>query len=88
MRTVVVYRSPGEHARPVETFLHDYYRRTGRQLETLTPDSRDGAAFCQLYGIVEYPAVASVSYNGTLQYIKEGLPLPLIDEVSYYDKGD
>lgn len=82
---IVVYREESEHARAVREFLHDYLRRTGRQIETLSPDTKEGADFCRRYDIMAYPAVVEVSHDGVLRYIRQGMPLPLIDEVSYYD---
>lgn len=86
MRVVVVYRENSDHARPVYNFLHDYERRVGNALETINPDTRDGADFCRLYDVVEYPSVIAVTDTGTLQQLWRGLPMPLINEVSYYDK--
>lgn len=86
MRVMVVYRDESDHARAVYNFLRDYESQTGHKLTTLDPDSRDGADFCRLYDVVQYPSVVAVSDNGMLQHMWQGLPLPLINEVNYYDK--
>jgi hypothetical protein len=81
---MVVYKSSSEHARDVDEYLHDFEKRTARTLETIDPDSRRGADLCRLYDVVEYPTIIAVSKDGQLLHMWRGIPLPLIDEVSYY----
>lgn len=85
MKVVVVYREESDHARSVIDFQRDYLRQTGRELEVLDPDSPDGAQFCRTYDIVEYPTVVAISNDGVMQNMWRGRPLPLINELSYYD---
>lgn len=84
MRVVLVYKPQSEHATTVESFLRDFTRQSGREIETLDPESRDGATFCRSYDIVEYPSMIALDDNGQLQSFWRGLPLPTISEVSYY----
>jgi hypothetical protein len=84
MRTLVVYKEDSEEARAVDTFLHDFTRQTGRSIETMNPDTPDGAQFCSVYDIVQYPTLLAVDDNGSMQNMWVGLPLPTISEVSYY----
>lgn len=84
MKVVIVYRSESEHGRPVEEYLRDFLRRTGSEIETLDPDSKDGASACRTYDIVEYPTVIALSDDGRMQNMWRGLPLPTISELSYY----
>lgn len=84
MRVVVVYKEESEHARAVTDFLRDFTRQTGRTVETLDPDSKDGADFCRVYDVVEYPTMVAISDDSHLQNMWRGLPLPTISEVSYY----
>ena len=84
MSVYVIYKQESDHAQPVEEFLHDFNRRTSRTLETVDPESIEGAEMCRLYDIVEYPSVVAVSEEGQLLNLWRGLPMPLIDEVSYY----
>lgn len=81
---MVIYKSESDHARTVSDYLRDFYRQTGRELETLDPESRDGADFCRAYDIVEYPTIVALSDNSTMQNMWRGLPLPTINEVGYY----
>lgn len=84
MKTFVVYKDESDHARAVLTFLSDFTRQTGRVLETVDPETREGASVCRTYDIVEYPSVVALDDNGVLQNIWRGLPMPTISEVSYY----
>lgn len=84
MRTVIVYRSGTENGRDVEGWLREFEYRSGKKIEFLDPDTRDGAAFCKAYDIVEYPTIIAVDSNGRMQNVWKGMPMPLINEVSYY----
>jgi hypothetical protein len=84
MRVVMVYKDQTDYARQVMDYLRDFTRQTGKELETLDPDSRQGASFCRVYDIVEYPTIVALSDGGQLQQLWRGLPLPTISEVSYY----
>ncbi|MEI7539161.1 MAG: hypothetical protein WCJ36_00110 [Candidatus Saccharibacteria bacterium] len=84
MRVVVVYKDQTDYTRAVIDFLRDFQHQTGHELETMDPDTADGAQFCETYDIVEYPTIIAISDNSTLQNSWSGLPLPTISEVSYY----
>ena len=88
MKVSIVYRDDSDHARAVIDFMRDYQRQTGRELEVIDPDSSEGAQFCRTYDIVEYPSVVAVSNDGVLQNLWRGTPLPLINELSYYDHDE
>lgn len=84
MRTVVVYKDETDYSREVTDYLRDFERQTGHTLETIDPDTREGADFCRVHDIVEYPSIVALSNDGVLQNLWRGLPLPTISEVSYY----
>lgn len=84
MRVVIVYKEESDHAREVSDYLRDFTRQTGHTLETLDPDTRDGADFCRVYDIVEYPSIVALSDDSIMQNMWRGRPLPTISEVSYY----
>lgn len=84
MRTVVIYKDGSDYSREVTDYLRDFTRQTGHTLETLDPDTPEGASFCRAYDIVEYPSIVALSDDGVLQTLWRGLPLPTISEVSYY----
>lgn len=84
MRTAVIYKENTEYARTVADFLHDFEYQTGHQLETIDPETHDGVQFCELYDILEFPTIIATSDDGTIQKMWQGLPLPTINELSYY----
>lgn len=84
MKVFVVYKDESDHAREVTDYLRDFERQTGHQLAIIDPDSRDGAATCRTYDIVEYPTIFALSDDGILQNLWRGRPLPTISEVSFY----
>lgn len=84
MRVLVFYKPVSEHARKVEEFMHEYNRRTGRALETIDPDSRDGSYSAEVHDIVEYPTILALDSDGRELCRWRGM-LPTISEVSFYD---
>jgi Cu2+-containing amine oxidase len=85
MKAIVVYKSESDHARVVEDYLRDFKMRTGREIETVNPDTSDGAGLCRAYDIVEYPSVLAMTDDGQVLSSWRGLPLPTISELSYYN---
>lgn len=85
MRIVMVYRPKSEHRMAVETFLRDYKYQTGREIETIDPGTRDGADFCRVLDIVEYPTMVVVDAEGKAVQTWRGPMLPTISEVSFYN---
>lgn len=88
MRVVVVAKDNTDYARSVSEFLTNFTRQTGRELETLDPETPEGDMFCRTYDIVEYPSVIALSNDGQVQNIWRGTILPTISEVSYYATQD
>jgi len=84
MRVVIVYKDQSDYARTVAEFLRDFSRRTGKTLEELDPETIEGETFCRAYDIVEYPSLIALDLDGRVQNLWRGLPLPTINEVSYY----
>ncbi len=84
MRVVCVYREQSDHARAVEDWIREFERRTGKEIETMSPDGRDGVGFCESYDIVEYPTILALGDDGAVLDMWRGDSLPLFDEVSYW----
>lgn len=84
MRVVVLTKERTDYARDVETFLNDFRRVTGRELEVLDPESPAGVSFCRVYDILQFPTIVALSDDGQMQNQWRGLPLPTISELSYY----
>ena len=80
----ILYRPNTEMERPVIEFIENFRRSTGRKLETISLDTREGADMARLYDIAQYPAVLALSEEGQLLNNWQGLPLPVINDVSYY----
>lgn len=89
MKTLVLYRPNSEYARSVEEFVHEFKARSDgdKVLEVFNLDSRDGARFAELYGIVQYPAILVLQGDGFMQKSWEGGVLPLVDEVLGYTRA-
>ncbi len=84
MKVVAVYKHESDHARVVTDWLRDFRRQTGKVVEELEPDTREGMLFCSTYDIVEYPTLIALDTDGQVQNVWRGAMLPTISEVSYY----
>ena len=84
MRVIIAYKYESDHARAVIDFMRDLKRQTGYELEEVDPETPAGAQLCTVYDIVEYPSVAAIASDGSLQNLWRGVPLPTISEVGYY----
>jgi methyl coenzyme M reductase alpha subunit len=88
MRVVIVWKDYTDYAREVTDFLREFQRRTGKKLESVDPESRAGDSFARVYDIVQYPTIIAIATDGREQKRWAGLPLPLMDEVSFYTLGN
>ena len=86
MSIIVICPESRDYTREVDEYVRDYMRRTGREIEALDPESREGADFCRSYDIVEYPSMMALSDDGSVLKKWSGLPFPLMDEVTFYDQ--
>jgi hypothetical protein len=84
MKIYVLYRPRSEHARKVEEFAHDFERQGGRSVETVSLDTRDGAATASLYDITKYPAILVLREDGQLVRMWAGEQMPLMSEVASF----
>jgi hypothetical protein len=85
MNLSIVYRERSDHARSVAEFVENLRRRyPDKSAKLYDIETRDGAAEASLYDIVQYPAVVVTSGDGRLLMLREGEPLPLIDEIASY----
>ncbi len=84
MKVVVVYKTETDYARSVSDWLRDFTRQTGKTIEEINPDSREGIMFCRTYDIVEYPTFVALDDESHLQNMWRGTILPTLSEVSYY----
>lgn len=84
MRLVVVWRDNTDHAREVIDWMKEFKIETGREAESLDPDTVEGEMFVQTRDIMRYPAVVAIDDRGAVLKRWLGTPLPQFDEVSYY----
>jgi hypothetical protein len=84
MKAMLIYRPHSEQERPALDYLRDFAAQTGKQLPTLDPDSPQGAELCQLYDIMQFPAILVTDDEGHIQNSWVGERLPPFSELSYY----
>ena len=82
MRLICVFRDNEDYTRSVTDWLENFYRQTGREIETMNPD--ENPTFCETYDLVEYPTFIALGNDGSVRAIWSGKNLPLINEVLYY----
>src|SRR5687767_3609646 len=84
MKTLILYRPNSEHATQVESYIRDFKRQTGHDLQTLDVDSPEGVEKCRVYDIVEYPTIVATDDQGHIQNMWRGTNFPLISELSFH----
>lgn len=84
MRTVCVWREDEDYSRAVSEWIREFEHRTGREIENINPDTREGESLCGTYDVVEYPTILVLGEDGSVVVSWRGRTLPLFDEVSYW----
>ena len=85
MKITIIYRPASDHSQTVEEYIRDFEaRHPDIPLEVLSTETREGATFAELYGIMGYPTIVAVKDDGQLTKDWQGTPLPLMSEVAYY----
>ncbi len=84
MSVLIFYKSASEHARDVTDFLHEFEQRTTKVIKEVDPESRQGIELCRLYDVFDYPTLVAVGEDGQMRNKWRGLPLPMINEISFY----
>ena len=74
MRVVIIWRDDADYSRSV----------SGREPESVSPDSPEGESLCRLYDVVEYPTIIALDNDGKLLQMWRGTMFPRIDDVNYY----
>lgn len=82
MRVICIYRDNQDYSRSVTEWLENFRRQTGREIETMNPDTNTN--FCETYDVVEYPTILALGSSGEVRASWRGRDLPLINEVLYY----
>lgn len=89
MKVLVLYRPNSEHARKVETFLHDLQKQHDVDQSTLRVvdvDSREGIELARIYDVMDTPAILVTDNNGGYVYSWIGDELPLMRDVAAYSQ--
>lgn len=84
MRVVVLYHQNSDHSGIVTDFATEFGNYKRKKLELINLESEEGANLASVYGLTQYPAVLAMNENGSVNRMWQGLPLPLMDELSYY----
>lgn len=84
MRVAVVWKDQTDYAREVTDWMAEFERTTGRQVESINPESIEGEIFVRARDMMEYPAVVALDDMGKVLREWKGTPLPQFDEVAYY----
>ncbi|MCA9337155.1 hypothetical protein KC951_00410 [Candidatus Saccharibacteria bacterium] len=84
MKAIMLYRPDSESARAVLQYAQEFKRRTGKDVELIDVDSKEGLRLLDLYDIMQHPTILAVASDGQLLNTWRGEPLPLIDDVNGY----
>jgi hypothetical protein len=84
MRVLILYHERGEHSGLVTDYVAEFKKYKRKQIELISLETAKGDDLAVLYGINQYPAVLVTADNGSMQRLWQGLPMPLMDELSYY----
>ncbi len=77
-------RDGEEYSSEVDRYVEEFKRVKGKHIGVVDINSVEGYDLAGIYGITRYPALVAAKDDG--EYLKswQGLPLPLMDEVSAY----
>lgn len=84
MRVVCVWKENADYSREMADWLESFQRRTSKEIESIDPESANGSNFAGIYDVVEYPTLLALADDGRVLEAWRGMPLPRIDEVSYF----
>lgn len=68
-------------------FAREFENYKRKKIELVSLETIEGADLAKLYGVDRYPAILVMADNGSMIRLWQGLPLPLMDELSYYIQG-
>ena len=85
MRVVVIYKRATDYGREVEEWTNELRARDiNNVIQEVNPETRDGESMAQAYEVMQYPTIMALDDQGRVLSSWTGLPLPRLDEVSYY----
>lgn len=85
MKICIVYPEARDISREAESWKEEFERWTGKKIERIDPESREGESYCTARGITQYPAiVVAKEDDDKVSQLWQGKPLPLFDDVMAY----
>ena len=84
MRVSILYHPKSDHGGIIADYAAEFERYKRKTLELVSLETVEGADLAELYGVAHYPAILVRTDAGSLQRMWQGMPLPLMDELSYY----
>lgn len=78
------YRPNSEFAHGAEMYVKEFERRSGRTIEVIDIDSREGIQKASLYSVLDYPAFVAVADDGHFLQAWSGKPLPVMNELQAF----
>ena len=84
MKSLIIYNPNSDHARAVEEFNKHLHMRSGRELDLVSTETKEGANLSTVYDILKYPAILITRDDGSLVSLWQNGDMPLIDEVLGY----
>lgn len=86
MKVVCLWKDQTDYAREVMDWMREFTHETGKEVESMDPESIEGEIFVRARDILQFPAVVAVSDDGQVLRQWLGTPMPQFDEVLYYIK--
>ncbi len=85
MRVILIVKKASEVTGIAEEWAEMFRRRTGREVERMDPETREGDNFAKALDIVDYPAIVVIKdEDGKVSQMWQGRELPRIDDVMAY----
>ena len=85
MKVLILYHPESDHARAVDTFIHDFQRlHAGVGVDAKSLETREGAVLAKTYDVTAYPAFLALQDNGAILQVWQGEQLPLMGDVASY----
>lgn len=84
MKVVALYHQNSDHTGIVSDYATEFEHYKGKKIDLTNLETEEGARLAQTYGVTQYPAVLAMDDNGSISRMWQGLPMPLMDELSSY----
>lgn len=85
MKALILYKPSSEHDTPVQGYVREFFRRTGKKLELVDVETREGISKAALYDVLQFPTLIAIRDDG--EFIEKWPELerwPTMNELTYY----